>query len=226
MSTGGLPQFSSLFEMVSACGLCEMPTDIDVLDSSGPCDSVLGSVLRQLEALVTGSTTTVGAKEGFEPPSNLAAVLAMGWLVAQHGVLETLLLGIISPVTRHTATKVEQQPAAGEADSGSCQLAWSRARLSLRALGSALQQHASLAHQARQWLPRDGQQQRALQAYLRWHHQDEQLLWQALRACHSSGAAAELSRYRAHLQQHHPSGGALPPNQLASLAEGCPGFWP
>lgn len=192
MSTGGLPQFSSLFEMVSACGLCEMPTDIDVLDSSGPCDSVLGSVLRQLEALVTGSTTTVGAKEGFEPPSNLAAVLAMGWLVAQHGVLETLLLGIISPVTRHTATKVEQQPAAGEADSGSCQLAWSRARLSLRALGSALQQHASLAHQA----------------------------------CHSSGAAAELSRYRAHLQQHRLSGGALPPNQLASLAEGCPGFWP
>ncbi|XP_077537800.1 uncharacterized protein LOC144149927 isoform X5 [Haemaphysalis longicornis] len=139
MSTGGLPQFASLFEMVSACGLCEMPTDIDVLDSSGPCDSILGSVLRQLEALVTGSTTAVSAKEGFEPPSNLAAVLAIGWLVAQHGVLETLLLGITSPVTCHTVAK------------------------------------------ARQWLPRDGQQQRALQAYLRWRHQDERLLWQALR---------------------------------------------
>lgn len=36
--------------------------------------------------------------------------------------------------------------------------------------------------QARQWLPRDGQQQRALQAYLRWHRQDEPLLWQALQA--------------------------------------------
>lgn len=225
MSTGGLPQFASLFEMVSACGLCEMPTDIDVLDSSGPCDSVLGSVLRQLEALVTGSTTAVSAKEGFEPPSNLAAVLAIGWLVAQHGVLETLLLGITSPVTCHTVAKAEQQhPAAGEADSGSCQLAWSRARLSLRALDSALQQHASLVHQARQWLPRDGQQQRALQAYLRWRHQDERLLWQALRACHPPGAA-ELSRYQAHLQQQRLKEGGLP-NQLASLAEGCPGFWP
>ncbi|XP_077537801.1 uncharacterized protein LOC144149927 isoform X6 [Haemaphysalis longicornis] len=182
MSTGGLPQFASLFEMVSACGLCEMPTDIDVLDSSGPCDSILGSVLRQLEALVTGSTTAVSAKEGFEPPSNLAAVLAIGWLVAQHGVLETLLLGITSPVTCHTVAK------------------------------------------ARQWLPRDGQQQRALQAYLRWRHQDERLLWQALRACHPPGAA-ELSRYQAHLQQQRLKEGGLP-NQLASLAEGCPGFWP
>ncbi|XP_077537799.1 uncharacterized protein LOC144149927 isoform X4 [Haemaphysalis longicornis] len=191
MSTGGLPQFASLFEMVSACGLCEMPTDIDVLDSSGPCDSILGSVLRQLEALVTGSTTAVSAKEGFEPPSNLAAVLAIGWLVAQHGVLETLLLGITSPVTCHTVAKAEQQhPAAGEADSGSCQLAWSRARLSLRALDSALQQHASLVHQA----------------------------------CHPPGAA-ELSRYQAHLQQQRLKEGGLP-NQLASLAEGCPGFWP
>lgn len=40
-----------------------------------------------------------------------------------------------------------EPPAAGEADRGSCRLAWSRARLSLGALDSALQQHASLVHQ-------------------------------------------------------------------------------
>lgn len=217
--SSGLPQFSSLFEMVSASGLCQMLTDIDVLDSSGPCDSVLGSVLQQLEALVTSGTTTVNVKEEFEPPSNLVAMLAIGWLVAQHGVLETLLRTIISPVS-HTVTKADQQPV--EADSGSCRLAWSRARLSLRSLDSALQQHASLLHRAHQWLPRDSQQQRALKAYLRWHHQDEQLLWQALVARHPSGAA-ELRQYQAHLQQRLKEGLS---NQLTSLAERCPGFWP
>lgn len=217
--TTGLPQFSSLFEMVSASGLCQMLTDVDVLDNSGPCDSVLGSVLQQLEALVTGGTTTVNMKEEFEPPSNLVAMLAIGWLVAKHGVLETLLRTIISPAG-HAVTKVDECPV--EADSGSCRLAWSRARLSLRSLDSALQQHASLLDKAHQWLPRDSQQQRALKAYLRWHHQDEQLLWQALLASHPS-RAAELRQYQTHLQHRLED---CVPNQLTSLAERCPGFWP
>ncbi|XP_077522564.1 uncharacterized protein LOC144133366 isoform X2 [Amblyomma americanum] len=175
--------FSSLFEMVAASGLCPVPSEINVLDDSGPCDESLLDVLHQLEALVTGDLASTS--KGFKPSSNLVAMLVIGWLVARRNALEILLERIISPTGTVVTKKPElsQQPQPQQTDGISqdaCRLAWSRLRLSLKSLAAAMQQHAYLLHQAHQWLPRGGQQQCALKAYLRWTREDQAHLWQAL----------------------------------------------
>lgn len=168
--------------MVAASGLCPMPSEIDVLDISGPCDKGLLDVLQQLEALVTGNAASTAPV--FEPPSNFVAMLAIGWLVARENALEILLQRIISPtgtgVVKKQDFQQQQQQQPVHAEQEACRLAWSHLRLSLKSLGAVLQQHASLLHRAQQWLPRDNEQQRALKAYLRWQKQEQSLLWQAL----------------------------------------------
>ncbi|XP_037500657.1 uncharacterized protein LOC119374567 isoform X3 [Rhipicephalus sanguineus] len=88
-------RFPSLFEIVAASGLCPMPSEIDVLNDSEPCDKGLLDVLQQLETLVTGNVTP--ATPEFEPSSNFVAMLVIGWLVARENALEILLQQIISP---------------------------------------------------------------------------------------------------------------------------------
>lgn len=214
-------QFPSLFEIVAASGLCPMPSEIDVLNDSEPCDKGLLDVLRQLETLVTGNVTP--ATPEFEPSSNFVAMLAIGWLVARENALEILLQRIISPAGTGVAKKqdCQQQPVC--ADQKACWLAWSRLRLSLRSLAAVMQQHASLLHRAQLWLPRDNEQQRALKAYLHWKKEEQHLLWQALLAHHPHGSA-ELHMYKTRLRHRRDIGNVS--DRLTGLAERCQGFWP
>lgn len=226
MSTSRL-EFSSLFEMLAASGLCPMPSAIDVLNDSAPCDKGLLDVLQQLEALVTGDVAPTVPE--FEPSSNFVAMLAIGWLVARENALEILLQRIISPTGTGVAKKQDsrqqqQQQQLVPAGQESCRLAWSHLRLSLRSLAAVMQQHASLLHRAQRWLPRDNEQHRALKAYLRWQKEEQPLLWQALLARHPHGST-ELRLYKTRLQ-HHRNDGRRVVDQLTSLAERCPGFWP
>ncbi|XP_065307055.1 uncharacterized protein [Dermacentor albipictus] len=179
MNTSRL-EFSSLFEMLAASGLCPMPSEIDVLNDSAPCDKGLLVVLQQLEALVTGDVTPTMPE--FEPSSNFVAMLAIGWLVARENALLILLQRIISPVGTGVAKKQDGQQQQQPVPAGleSCRLAWSQLCLSFKSLATVMQQHASLLHRTQQWLPRDNEQQRALKAYIRWQKEEQTLLWQAL----------------------------------------------
>ncbi|XP_075555637.1 uncharacterized protein LOC142588069 isoform X2 [Dermacentor variabilis] len=225
MNTSRL-EFPSLFEMLAASGLCPMPSEIDVLNDSAPCDKGLLDVLQQLEALVTGGVTPTMPE--FEPSSNFVAMLVIGWLVARENALLILLQRIISPAGTGVAKKQDSQQQQQQqpvlAGQESCRLAWSQLRLSFKSLATVMQQHASLLHRAQQWLPRDNEQHRALKAYIRWQKEEQPLLWQALLARHPHGSA-ELRQYKTRLQRRRDDGRTVA-DQLTSLAERCPGFWP